>query len=88
METENVQTKWEFISLIIVFFWVRRSANDILIPVLKSYIVPTSVAISGLGILCRLLYWIHHFLLGLVKVDILQKFGYKKHFQLDCYFRQ
>jgi FHS family L-fucose permease-like MFS transporter len=79
METENVQTKWEFISLIIVFFFgFVGSANDILIPVLKSYIVPTSVAISGLGILCRLLYWIHHFLLGLVKVDILQKFGYKK----------
>jgi FHS family L-fucose permease-like MFS transporter len=80
METENVQTKWpiHFIDNCILLGFVG-SANDILIPVLKSiYIVPTSVAISGLGILCRLLYWIHHFFFLVLKEIFYKNLDIKK----------
>jgi FHS family L-fucose permease-like MFS transporter len=54
------------------------SANDILIPVFKRfYAITSSISTRSLGILCSILCRINYFLLGIIKVDVLQKFGYK-----------
>jgi FHS family L-fucose permease-like MFS transporter len=87
MSSENLQTKWgQFISLIIVFFFwgfVFCSANDI--PVFKRfYAITSSISTRSLGILC--ICRINYFLLGIIKVDVLQKFGYKRHYLLVYYF--
>jgi FHS family L-fucose permease-like MFS transporter len=58
------------------------SANDILIPVFKRfYAITSSISTRSLGILC-ILCRINYFLLGIIKVDVLQKFGYKRHYLL------
>jgi FHS family L-fucose permease-like MFS transporter len=88
MSSENLQTKWgQFISLIIVFFFwgFVGSANDILIPFSKGFMlsqVQSQLVAWACSILCR----INYFLLGIIKVDVLQKFGYKRHYLLVYYF--
>ena len=83
METENVQTKWgQFISLIIVFFFwgFVGSANDILIPVFKKVFTLSQVQSQLVAWAFYVAYFVGSIIFFLVslKVDILQKFGYKK----------
>ena len=83
MNSENLQTKWgQFISLIIVFFFwgFVGSANDILIPVFKKVFTLSQVQSQ----LVAWAFYVSYFVGALVffvisiKMDILQKFGYKK----------
>jgi FHS family L-fucose permease-like MFS transporter len=83
METENVQTKWgQFISLIIVFFFwgFVGSANDILIPVFKKVFTLSQLQSQLVAWAFYVAYFVGSIIFFLVslKVDILQKFGYKK----------
>lgn len=83
METENVQTKWgQFISLIIVFFFwgFVGSANDILIPVFKKVFTLSQVQSQLVAWAFYVAYFVGSIIFFLIslKVDILQKFGYKK----------
>ncbi|KVV14960.1 MFS transporter [Flavobacterium sp. TMP13] len=83
MNSENVQTKWgQFISLIIVFFFwgFVGSANDILIPVFKKVFTLSQVQSQLVAWAFYAAYFVGSiiFFLVSVKVDVLQKFGYKK----------
>ncbi|MDG2432469.1 MFS transporter [Flavobacterium sp.] len=83
METENVQTKWgQFISLIIVFFFwgFVGSANDILIPVFKKVFTLSQVQSQLVAWAFYVAYFVGSIIFFLIslKVDVLQKFGYKK----------
>ena len=83
METENLQTKWgQFISLIIVFFFwgFVGSANDILIPVFKKVFILSQLESQLVAWAFYVAYFVGSiiFFLVSVKVDVLQKFGYKK----------
>jgi FHS family L-fucose permease-like MFS transporter len=83
MQTENVQTKWgQFISLIIVFFFwgFVGSANDILIPVFKKVFTLSQVQSQLVAWAFYVAYFVGSIIFFLVslKVDVLQKFGYKK----------
>jgi MFS transporter, FHS family, L-fucose permease len=83
MSSENVQTKWgQFISLIIVFFFwgFVGSANDILIPVFKKVFTLSQVQSQLVAWAFYAAYFVGSIIFFLVslKVDVLQKFGYKK----------
>jgi FHS family L-fucose permease-like MFS transporter len=83
MSSENVQTKWgQFISLIIVFFFwgFVGSANDILIPVFKKVFTLSQVQSQLVAWAFYVSYFVGSIIFFLVslKVDVLQKFGYKK----------
>lgn len=83
MESENVQTKWgQFISLIIVFFFwgFVGSANDILIPVFKKVFTLSQVQSQLVAWAFYVAYFVGSIIFFLVslKVDVLQRFGYKK----------
>lgn len=83
MNSENVQTKWgQFISLIIVFFFwgFVGSANDILIPVFKKVFTLSQVQSQLVAWAFYAAYFVGSIIFFLVslKVDVLQKFGYKK----------
>ena len=83
MQTENLQTKWgQFISLIIVFFFwgFVGSANDILIPVFKKVFTLSQVQSQLVAWAFYVAYFVGSIIFFLVtlKVDVLQKFGYKK----------
>lgn len=83
MNSENVQTKWgQFISLIIVFFFwgFVGSANDILIPVFKKVFTLSQVESQLVAWAFYVAYFVGSIIFFLVslKVDVLQKFGYKK----------
>ncbi|WP_269684472.1 MFS transporter [Flavobacterium lacustre] len=83
MSSENVQTKWgQFISLIIVFFFwgFVGSANDILIPVFKKVFTLSQVQSQLVAWAFYAAYFVGSIIFFLIslKVDVLQKFGYKK----------
>jgi FHS family L-fucose permease-like MFS transporter len=83
MSSENLQTKWgQFISLIIVFFFwgFVGSANDILIPVFKKVFMLSQVQSQLVAWAFYVAYFVGSIIFFLVslKVDVLQKFGYKK----------
>lgn len=83
MSSENVQTKWgQFISLIIVFFFwgFVGSANDILIPVFKKVFTLSQVQSQLVAWAFYAAYFVGSIIFFLVslKIDVLQKFGYKK----------
>ena len=83
MNSENVQTKWgQFISLIIVFFFwgFVGSANDILIPVFKKVFTLSQVQSQLVAWAFYAAYFVGSIIFFLVslKMDVLQKFGYKK----------
>jgi len=83
MNSENVQTKWgQFISLIIVFFFwgFVGSANDILIPVFKKVFTLSQVQSQLVAWAFYAAYFVGSIIFFLVslKIDVLQKFGYKK----------
>ncbi len=83
MNSENVQTKWgQFISLIIVFFFwgFVGSANDILIPVFKKVFTLSQVESQLVAWAFYVAYFVGSIIFFLIslKVDVLQKFGYKK----------
>jgi FHS family L-fucose permease-like MFS transporter len=83
MSSENVQTKWgQFISLIIVFFFwgFVGSANDILIPVFKKVFTLSQVQSQLVAWAFYAAYFVGSiiFFLVSIKIDVLQKFGYKK----------
>jgi len=83
MSSENVQTKWgQFISLIIVFFFwgFVGSANDILIPVFKKVFTLSQVQSQLVAWAFYAAYFVGSLIFFLVslKLDVLQKFGYKK----------
>ncbi|MFH6999670.1 MFS transporter [Flavobacterium sp. FlaQc-57] len=83
MSSENVQTKWgQFISLIIVFFFwgFVGSANDILIPVFKKVFTLSQVQSQLVAWAFYAAYFVGSMIFFLVslKLDVLQKFGYKK----------
>ncbi|WP_316633773.1 MFS transporter [uncultured Flavobacterium sp.] len=83
MSSENVQTKWgQFISLIIVFFFwgFVGSANDILIPVFKKVFTLSQVQSQLVAWAFYVSYFVGSIIFFLVslKMDILQRFGYKK----------
>ncbi|QSW88248.1 MULTISPECIES: MFS transporter [Flavobacterium] len=83
MSSENVQTKWgQFISLIIVFFFwgFVGSANDILIPVFKKVFTLSQVQSQLVAWAFYAAYFVGSIIFFLVslKLDVLQKFGYKK----------
>jgi len=83
MSSENLQTKWgQFISLIIVFFFwgFVGSANDILIPVFKKVFTLSQVQSQLVAWAFYVAYFVGSIIFFLVstKVDVLQKFGYKK----------
>ncbi len=83
MSSENVQTKWgQFISLIIVFFFwgFVGSANDILIPVFKKVFTLSQVQSQLVAWAFYVAYFVGSIIFFLVslKIDVLQKFGYKK----------
>jgi FHS family L-fucose permease-like MFS transporter len=83
MSSENVQTKWgQFISLIIVFFFwgFVGSANDILIPVFKKVFTLSQVQSQLVAWAFYVSYFVGSIIFFLIslKVDVLQKFGYKK----------
>lgn len=83
MNSENLQTKWgQFISLIIVFFFwgFVGSANDILIPVFKKVFTLSQVESLLVAWSFYVAYFVGSIIFFLVslKVDVLQKFGYKK----------
>ncbi|MEL1253475.1 MFS transporter [Flavobacterium sp. DGU38] len=83
MNSENVQTKWgQFISLIIVFFFwgFVGSANDILIPVFKKVFTLSQVQSQLVAWAFYAAYFVGSIIFFLIslKVDVLQKFGYKK----------
>lgn len=83
MSSENVQTKWgQFISLIIVFFFwgFVGSANDILIPVFKKVFTLSQVQSQLVAWAFYAAYFVGSIIFFLVslKIDLLQKFGYKK----------
>jgi FHS family L-fucose permease-like MFS transporter len=83
MSSENLQTKWgQFISLIIVFFFwgFVGSANDILIPVFKKVFTLSQVQSQLVAWAFYAAYFVGSIIFFLVslKVDVLQKFGYKK----------
>lgn len=83
MTSDNVQTKWgQFISLIIVFFFwgFVGSANDILIPVFKKVFTLSQVQSQLVAWAFYAAYFVGSIIFYLIsiKVDVLQKFGYKK----------
>lgn len=83
MNSDTIQTKWgQFISLIIVFFFwgFVGSANDILIPVFKKVFTLSQVQSQLVAWAFYVAYFVGSILFFIVslKVDILQKFGYKK----------
>jgi FHS family L-fucose permease-like MFS transporter len=83
MSSENLQTKWgQFISLIIVFFFwgFVGSANDILIPVFKKVFTLSQVQSQLVAWAFYVAYFVGSIIFFLIslKVDVLQKFGYKK----------
>ncbi|MFV8360014.1 MFS transporter [Flavobacterium sp. LS1P3] len=83
MSSENLQTKWgQFISLIIVFFFwgFVGSANDILIPVFKKVFTLSQVQSQLVAWAFYAAYFVGSIIFFLVslKIDVLQKFGYKK----------
>ncbi|CAM3414251.1 MFS transporter [Flavobacterium chungbukense] len=83
MSSENVQTKWgQFISLIIVFFFwgFVGSANDILIPVFKKVFTLSQVQSQLVAWAFYAAYFVGSIIFFLVslKLDVLQKFGYKR----------
>ncbi|MFV8375989.1 MFS transporter [Flavobacterium sp. LB1P62] len=83
MSSENLQTKWgQFISLIIVFFFwgFVGSANDILIPVFKKVFTLSQVQSQLVAWAFYAAYFVGSIIFFLVslKLDVLQKFGYKK----------
>jgi len=83
MSSENVQTKWgQFISLIIVFFFwgFVGSANDILIPVFKKVFTLSQVQSQLVAWAFYVSYFVGSIIFFIIslKVDILQRFGYKK----------
>lgn len=83
MSSENVQTKWgQFISLIIVFFFwgFVGSANDILIPVFKKVFTLSQVQSQLVAWAFYAAYFVGSIIFFLIslKIDVLQKFGYKK----------
>ena len=83
MSSENVQTKWgQFISLIIVFFFwgFVGSANDILIPVFIKVFTLSQVQSQLVAWAFYAAYFVGSIIFFLVslKIDVLQKFGYKK----------
>lgn len=83
MSSENVQTKWgQFISLIIVFFFwgFVGSANDILIPVFKKVFTLSQVQSQLVAWAFYVSYFVGAIIFFIIsmKMDILQKFGYKK----------
>jgi FHS family L-fucose permease-like MFS transporter len=83
MSSENVQTKWgQFISLIIVFFFwgFVGSANDILIPVFKKVFTLSQVQSQLVAWAFYVAYFVGSIIFFLIslKIDILQKFGYKR----------
>lgn len=83
MNSENVKTKWgQFISLIIVFFFwgFVGSANDILIPVFKKVFTLSQVQSQLVAWAFYAAYFVGSIIFFLIslKLDILQRFGYKK----------
>jgi FHS family L-fucose permease-like MFS transporter len=83
MSSENLQTKWgQFISLVIVFFFwgFVGSANDILIPVFKKVFTLSQVQSQLVAWAFYVAYFVGSIIFFLIslKVDVLQKFGYKK----------
>ncbi|MFV8269579.1 MFS transporter [Flavobacterium sp. GT2N3] len=83
MTSENLQTKWgQFISLIIVFFFwgFVGSANDILIPVFKKVFTLSQVQSQLVAWAFYAAYFVGSIIFFLIslKLDVLQKFGYKK----------
>jgi FHS family L-fucose permease-like MFS transporter len=69
----------------VFFFWVLL-ALPMTYPVFKRfYAITSSISTRSLGILCSILCRINYFL-GIIKVDVLQKFGYKRHYLLVYYF--
>jgi FHS family L-fucose permease-like MFS transporter len=83
MTSENLQTKWgQFISLIIVFFFwgFVGSANDILIPVFKKVFTLSQVQSQLVAWAFYVAYFVGSIIFFLIslKIDVLQKFGYKK----------
>ena len=83
MTSENLQTKWgQFISLIIVFFFwgFVGSANDILIPVFKKVFTLSQVQSQLVAWAFYAAYFVGSIIFFLIslKIDVLQKFGYKK----------
>lgn len=83
MTSDNLQTKWgQFISLIIVFFFwgFVGSANDILIPVFKKVFTLSQVQSQLVAWAFYAAYFVGSIIFFLIslKIDVLQKFGYKK----------
>ena len=83
MNSENIQTKWgQFLSLITVFFFwgFVGSANDILIPVFKKVFTLSQVQSQLVAWAFYVAYFVGSMIFFLVslKVDVLQRFGYKK----------